>query len=95
MCGSSAAGIQPQIRQAIEQQVQRHPHLQPRQMHAEADVNAVPPTDIRLDLAEDVEPVRVGEALVLPVGRTQHRHDRTARRDLRLRRVRCPGWPPA
>src|ERR1700689_3821460 len=45
-----AVGIEPQVGQAVEQEVDRRAHLQPRQVHAQADVYPVAPPQIRLGL---------------------------------------------
>ena len=65
MCGSSPSGSRRRFGQAVEQQVERDAHLEPRQMHAEADVDAVAPADVGLRPPEDVEAVRIRVALVL------------------------------
>ena len=76
-----AVGIQPQIGQPVEQKVDRSAHLEPRQMHAETDVNPVSPADRDLGLHGRC---RIGQGrgiVLLPVGRAQHRHHRTALRN--------------
>ena len=42
MWGSSALGIEAQLRQAIEEEIERNAHLHPGQVYSEADVGTVP-----------------------------------------------------
>jgi hypothetical protein len=53
--GVVGAGVQAQVRQAVKHRVKQHPHLQPRQVHAQAQVRPVPERHVRLRVAEDVE----------------------------------------
>ena len=66
MCGSSAVGIQAQVRQSVEQEIDRDAHLHARQMHSQADVRAMAPCDVCALLAEDVEAVGIGVAVLVP-----------------------------
>ena len=81
MCGSSPSGSSRRFGSRSSKQVDGGAHFQPRQVHAQADVHAVPPAEVRLGLPVNVERVRIGIAIFLPVRRTQHRHHRRAGRD--------------
>jgi hypothetical protein len=54
----------------VEQRGERDTHLEPGEVHAEADVHAVAEGDVLARRADDVEAVGVGIAVRFPVGRS-------------------------
>src|SRR5262245_21355820 len=50
-----ALGIEAQIGQPVQQQLERHAHLEPGQVHPEAEMDAMAPRNRGLRGAEDVE----------------------------------------
>ena len=91
MCGSLPVGIEAQVGQAVEQQLERDAHLEPGEVHPEADVDAVAPRDVGLRRAEDVEAVGIRITILVAVGRTEQRHDRRAGGDRNARQLRVAG----
>lgn len=65
---SRAIGIEPQVRQVIEDCVESPGHLDSREMLADADVWAACEGPMRLALAEDIETVRLGIEFRIAIG---------------------------
>src|SRR5262245_7958892 len=54
-----ALGIEAQTGQPVQQQLERDAHLEPGQVHPEAEMDAMAPRNRGLRVAEDVEAVRI------------------------------------
>ena len=69
-------------REARQQLLEEHGHLEPREVRAEAEVRpAAPERRVHVALAREVEPVRVGERLGVAVGGREPDDDALARAD--------------
>lgn len=71
-------GIEPQIRQPVQQKIDGRSHLEASEMHTETYVDTVAPRQVALLLTEDVELVGVREPVLLVGRRPEHRHHRRA-----------------
>ena len=95
MCGSSPSGSRRRSGRRSSRRFERDAHLEPGQMHPEADVDPMAPRDVGLWRAEDVEAVGIRIPILVPVGGTEHEHDRRARWDRAHPRAPCLAWPRA
>jgi hypothetical protein len=77
-----ALGIQTQVGQAVEEEVQREAHLEPGHVDPEADVRPAAEANVGFGPTEDVEAVRIRPPLLVALGRAEDGHDRGARRDV-------------
>src|SRR6516162_5714621 len=86
--------VEAQAGQPVEQEVERYPHLDPGQVHAEADVRPLTPCDARPGGAEDVVVIGVIPPRLVPVRRRQHRHQRRSGGDGHAAQDGVPGGDP-
>src|SRR4029450_4294417 len=83
-----AVALEARWRTAVEQEGERDAHLERGEVHPEAHVDPMAPRDVGLWRAEDVEAAGIGVTIVVPVGGTEHEHDRRAGRDRVTRELR-------
>ena len=93
---SPAVGVEPQIRQAIEQDLERGPRGMPPEPGAQAEVVPGGEGQVRALFPVDVEPIRVGEPARVAVRDREHRADQRVLVEFRRRRARrlrsSAGW---